>query len=447
MSDNPCASAVSTFPPGPTTEQEFATLTQGLVQNHSDAIIQQLKAMGVQSCKSTSDSGSVMVCSLAALGCAAASNDYQTSTGCEQISLQSQLNVALNSSTSCALNSAVNNTSVSTYQANQIQVKLVNVQLTGDLNFTGNQVNQVAGTVVNFSDSSVQMLLTNTMQSTIKNYADSLQGTANAAFSSPTAQKSISDQVSAIQNIANSSAVSQIVQSTISDVVQQNGTLIQVNGATAASLNINLQQLNVNDFVVQSITKNVLDATFGNNIATDIANASTVTQSQANTAPEHAKVSLGGLGLASGIFGLIWILFLVFIIWILIKIFRGGLGTLAGAGGGQMVRKLFIYDGIMLLFGVLMIVFGASGIGSFFIILSIIFFFIALYVYYQYRKATAITGGVAAKALLKAKQNGTYQQLMKKATSGGSLDFRKLLQGNSQQASAPTAPSGQLKLK
>jgi hypothetical protein len=120
---------------------------------------------------------------------------------------------------------------------------------------------------------------------------------------------------------------------------------------------------------------------------------------------------------------------------------------LAGAGGGQMVRKLFIYDGIMLLFGVLMIVFGASGIGSFFIILSIIFFFIALYVYYQYRKATAITGGVAAKALLKAKQNGTYQQLMKKATSGGSLDFRKLLQGNSQQASAPTAPSGQLKLK
>jgi hypothetical protein len=48
-----------TFPPDSTTEQEFATLTQGLVQNHSDAIIQQLKAMSVQSCKSTSDSGSV----------------------------------------------------------------------------------------------------------------------------------------------------------------------------------------------------------------------------------------------------------------------------------------------------------------------------------------------------------------------------------------------------
>lgn len=464
MSDNPCASAVSTFPPGPTTEQEFATLTASLVDKHSDAIAQQLKAMGVQSCKTTSDStsGASKVCTWLGCGAASAANDYQTSVGCEQLSLQSQLNVALNSSTSCALNSAVNNTSVSTYQANQIQIKLVNVQLTGDLNITGNQVNQIAGTVVNFSDTSTQSLITNTMQNTVKNFADSLQGTANTAFSSPTSQKSISDQVTAIQNVAQNDTIQKTVQSTISDVVQQNGTLITVDGATANSLNINLAQLNVNNFVVQSIAKNVLAATFSTDIANDIANSSTVSQSQANTGPVHATADASGGGgfiILRLILMIIWFGFLFFIFYILYKVFRGGFSLLSGTGGGKTLRNLFITDGVMFLLGILMIIFGAGGFGIFLLIFSIIIFFVAIYVYYQYKRATAMANllggggaaGTAVKALgskdvaslasgtkeaiaamiEKAKKQGNYQELMKKATSGGALDFRKLLQSAS----------------
>jgi len=279
MSDNACAAAVSNFPPGPTTAEEFNQLTTKLAATNEKAIQDSLKNMNIGQCSYTNtatNSTAVVVTPIGAGG-ANVKTSQQKATGCEQVALQAQMSVALNSNTQCALSSTQSSIASSTFQANQINIQLKNIQTTGKVNLTGEQVNNTAAKVFNFASSDVTSAMTSSMQNTVSSFAKSLQSTSEAISkgallqSNPTGQKSVSSQVSAVQNLANSSSISKIVSDTISNTVQNNGTTIIVDGLTASELNLDLKQMNVNTYVVQSIAKNVLKAAFGSEIASAVA--------------------------------------------------------------------------------------------------------------------------------------------------------------------------------
>lgn len=306
MSDNPCASAVSTFPPGPTTAEEFSKLTAKLAKESTDAMSKALQGMNIGQCTYTNEGKSATVCAitLAGGGCGHAQSTKQTSTGCEQVSLQAQMSVALNSNTQCALSSTQSSVASSTFQANQINIQLKNIQTTGAVDITGQQVNNTAAKVFNFSSSDVQSSMTSSMTNTVSSFAKSLQSTSDAIakgatlLPSPSGQKSVSNQIQSVQNLANSSSISKIVQDTIANTIQNNGTTIIVDGLTASALNLNLKQLNVNNYVVQSIAKNVLKAAFGSDIAAAVAATAENAQTQkkeSGLAPSTAPKGKGNV--------------------------------------------------------------------------------------------------------------------------------------------------------
>jgi len=356
MSDNPCASAVSNFPPGPTTAEEFSNLTTKLAKESSDAMSKALQNMNIGQCTYTNEGKSATVCavSLVGGGCGHAQSEKQTSTGCEQVSLQAQMSVALNSNTQCSLSSTQSNVASSTFQANQINIQLKNIQTTGAVNLTGEQVNNTAAKVYNFASSDVQTSMTSSMTNTVSSFAKSLQSTSEAIakgatlLPSPSGQKSVSSQVQAVQNLANSSAISKIVQDTIANTVQNNGTTIIVDGLTASALNLNLKQMNVNTYVVQSIAKNVLKAAFGSEIAAAVAATAENAQTEAKAtglAPSGAPKGKGGM-------------FLTIIVILLGAAVFGGVAGVMPCSYSSVGFYGMIGGGALLVFGIILMFIG-----------------------------------------------------------------------------------------
>jgi hypothetical protein len=315
MSDNACAAAVSNFPPGPTTAEEFNQLTTKLAATNEKAIQDSLKNMNIGQCSytNTATNSTAVIVSPLAVGGANVKTSSQTATGCEQVSLQAQMSVALNSNTQCALSSTQSSIASSTFQANQINIQLKNIQTTGKVNLTGEQVNNTAAKVFNFASSDVTSAMTSSMTNTVSSFAKSLQSTSEAISkgallqNNPTGQKSLSSQVQAVQNLANSTSISKIVSDTISNTVQNNGTTIIVDGLTASELNLDLKQMNVNTYVVQSIAKNVLKAAFGSEIASAVAStAENVQKEEKATGLSPSKEAKSN----SGIFGSIIVILL-----------------------------------------------------------------------------------------------------------------------------------------
>jgi hypothetical protein len=280
MSSNPCVNATSTFPPGPTSDQQFADLVKDLVANHADSVADTLDGMNIGQC--------VTVDKQVIKG-KNKSKTSQLSIGCEQVALQTQLSVALNSNTACSMSTAESSLSSDLLQENEVEIIIDGVSAKKNFEINVDQKNQSKTKVFNFNSQAVQSQMVSSIQSTLSSFASSLQDTSNAISApagspimqaNPQGQKSISDQVSAVMNSTSQSQISETVSTTISKIVQSNGLALKVSSVQCAKFKIDVKQINVNNYVIKSVNDAVVNSIFGGTVANSITSTATSTQKQ-----------------------------------------------------------------------------------------------------------------------------------------------------------------------
>ena len=280
MSSNPCVNATSTFPPGPTTDQQFADLVKDLVANHADSVADTLDSMNIGQC---------MTKDKQVIKSKTKSKTSQMSVGCEQVALQTQLSVALNSNTACSMSSAESSLSSDLLQENQVEIEIDGVTAESDFNVTVKQENKSKTKVFNFSSQAVQAQMVSSIQGTMTSFANSLQDTSNAISApagspimqaNPQGQKSISDQVSAVVNSTSQTQIAETVATTVSKIVQSNGLKLKVSSVQCQKFKIDVKQINVNNYVIQSVNEAIVNSVFGQDIKNAVAATATTEQKQ-----------------------------------------------------------------------------------------------------------------------------------------------------------------------
>ena len=296
MSSNPCVNATSTFPPGPTSDEQFADLVKDLVANHADSVADTLDGMNIGQCVTANKQ---------VIKSKTKSKTNQMSVGCEQVALQTQLSVALNSNTACSMSTAESSLSSDLLQENQIEIEIDKVSAKKDFNINIEQENKSKTKVFNFSSQAVQAQMVSSIQSTLSSFANSLQDTSNAISApagspimqaNPQGQKSISDQVSAAINSTSQTQIAETVATTVSKIVQSNGLKLKVTSVNCAKFKIDVKQINVNDYVIKSVNSAVVDSIFGGAVANSITATATSTQKQSRIS-KILKTKKGKAGL------------------------------------------------------------------------------------------------------------------------------------------------------
>ena len=280
MSSNPCVNATSTFPPGPTSDEQFADLVKDLVANHADSVADTLDGMNIGQCVTANKQ---------VIKSKTKSKTNQMSIGCEQVALQTQLSVALNSNTACSMSNAESSLSSDLLQENEIEIEIDKVSAKKDFNINIEQENKSKTKVFNFNSQAVQAQMVSSIQSTLSSFANSLQDTSNAISApagspimqaNPQGQKSISDQVSAAINSTSQTQIAETVATTVSKIVQSNGLKLKVTSVNCAKFKIDVKQINVNDYVIKSVNSAIVDSIFGGAVANSITATATSTQKQ-----------------------------------------------------------------------------------------------------------------------------------------------------------------------
>lgn len=343
MSDNPCvqASANGQFQ-GPSTVQELQELTTKLCEQNTNAIIQQLQAMNIQTCQYTKAGGAIGGCTLLPPACVAGGAAVQTAVGCEQVALQAQMNIMMNAAISCNLSTAETLTQADIVQGNEIKLHFKGSAPKG-VDITIVQQNTSKGTTYNFNSNKVQAIVNDAVKTTLDQLSKALQDTKNGLFSDPVAQKSIQDQVNNIINMNQSDVVEQTVSKAITNVQQTNGVDIIFDFDFCREYNINIEQTNINEYIIQNIVTNFLESTFDSNIENDVKQVEEQQQKQANK----------GIGLLAGLGGLILLLILLSVVMGMVQ--RGG-GAGAQCRIGVLLKMAIFFSFCLLVFGTTVLV-------------------------------------------------------------------------------------------
>jgi len=365
-----CSSASSSIT-APTDESSLQKMTESLAKTQSDAMAKAVDSMKVGECTT----------STAVIKAKPNKGKYQKSTGCAQVSIQTQLSVAINKSTQCSLSTQNSNVQSDVIQSNDMKIVLQHVSASQALALSAAQTNTNVTKVYNFSSQSVQNTMSSSIASTMQNYAKSLQSLKKAisggkAFqANPQAQASISAQISAVENNSDQTAIAEQVAKSISKIVQNNGLSITLDGVEAQNLSLNFSQLNVNDYVIQNVTNQFVSNVFGSTVQNAVGNTAEAAQKEASSSRKSGdKAALGSGGGSTkksggAKKGFIFLLSLIVI--------GGGAGIMASAKVAPPIfSKLmpagFAAAAFLFLLGIVLIKFHRRAFGKTFLILSII---------------------------------------------------------------------------
>lgn len=353
MGDNPCVT--SSLPDGytetpPTTQEEMDKLVDDMMTNHSDQMVQTLQAMNIQACKFHKAAGGGGFCSIGCLCCGGGAAAYEDSVGCEQIAVQAQMNVILNSVINCVCQNVSQEQKIDTIQANTLTIRFQNCEFHGDFNQDIVQQNLQSGQVYDFTSISSKTDFSNALENAFQIFQDSLSKTANGSFSDPIAQKTIQDQVTAIENMINNDSVVNIAKETITKTFNSNTlTLIYDGNVFHGNFNQKILQYNSNDYVIQSIVTNLMNAAFDNNVKNDI-------QEGQKQAQEQANKGIGGL---QGLFGIVVVIIIIMVIVGAMK--KGKGGFLSGDGECQtsvLLKAITSLCSFLVVFGIIVYIIG-----------------------------------------------------------------------------------------
>lgn len=282
MATNPCADAVTTgngYPPPPSTLDGWETLAQQLATNSKTVLQNALQTAGGNTC--TTKSQQSITGAFVGIAGAANAEASSSSVGCSSVAIAAQLQNSLNSTITCDLNQNSSIQQNNTIQSNQISI-LVG-QFDGD-NFTisATQSNTDSQTVYDFTSSNVQTQIKNSMNSVVQSANGVNQNSSNGDMASPSAQKSIQNQINQMATLSNGDVIDSTVSKVCNQLTQGNKFQILLDEVFCNNFNIDISQVNVNNYVIQQIVQSVMASTFSQTSATFSALTDTTAQSQSN---------------------------------------------------------------------------------------------------------------------------------------------------------------------
>lgn len=323
-------------------------LTNDMIKSHGTQMINTLKALKLQACKTTQTGGAIGGCSLEILGCIGAGFARATSIGCETISVQASLSICMNKALQCVVNNIQNNSSAKADTKQNIEVKLSakNIKNT-TINIQPTQTTTV--NMVNFQNTSVQNQISTAIKDVIKDFQTNQQKLDTGSFSTPESQISVQDSVKALTNYISDTNVTNIVQNTINNLFSEQTITLDLDASESIDNNIlNVKPEITNNYVIQNIQNNVLESIFKTQIDTLQETQQKDDQKQKNQ------------GLFDGIFsGLLSLIVAVVVIMIIIRIIKGQGGSgVASCGSTFLLKTCGFLSAILLIFGVGMLIWG-----------------------------------------------------------------------------------------
>jgi hypothetical protein len=286
-----------------------------------------LKAMGIQSCKTTTAAGGIVSLFPPGVGGAGAT----TSTGCEQVSAMSAAIAATQNVVTCTLNK-VEADQVTTITQNNV----INITYTGSIPIIINtsQINSSNITAVTQLDADQKLAIASSLTTGMQTFFDNAQKSKTGWLSTAEGAKSVKTlKTNLTQNVLNTVA-NTVIDSQIFTVTQGNTVNLTLTigdpivNSVISNPTANITQQNMTDYQAYQIVSTFFDQAFSTKEAgtfkTDFKNA-------ADNESEGAASVIGAL--FSG--GIVLLLFIV-----------GGF-VLVGGETGQTITKYIIPIGFV----------------------------------------------------------------------------------------------------
>lgn len=244
-------------------------------------------AMNLQSCEysKTDTTTAGVILSPYAVGGAAGRSTSQSSAGCEQVNVVSNMMNQCNQQLVCMINNASSNSTANVIVNQTIKIKAGDI--TDSTLFISNK-STVTVTLVNLLQQTTQSAIAATIQQGIDTTTQQVQSQSNEAFSDPNAQKQVLDLATNISNVASSTNIQQSVANTVAQIYSNQIIEIEVNDIVRSDLELS------NESAIELIAK-----TFVYNSLSQILNTETVQQSIATT---DQSASQENEGTSSGLF-------------------------------------------------------------------------------------------------------------------------------------------------
>ena len=216
-----------------------------------------------------------------------------SSSGCQSVAVQANLNVNMNASLNCTCNTIQNN--IQNNSESKLGLKLdLNIDKAGKIVIKGNQKNTQETKVINFTTQQVQSQLVSSTKTAFNNFQKQAQESTkpkSGFFTSQeaAAQQSIQSQANAILNSAANINMSELITNIISNTVTTTDTTISLNVGVVKDLKIDLNQENFNSSVVNNISNQVMSSVLKSANVGDVLNKQE--SSQKSKVTELAKKS------------------------------------------------------------------------------------------------------------------------------------------------------------
>ena len=248
------------------------------------------------------------------LGSVGATANASFSTGCSQVALQMNMSTAINNSLNCVSNQIKASSTGNTIQANNLTINLTGVTSTGTLNLNVNQNLTSTGTVVNYTQATVQTQMKNAIQNALQQTNASLQSIANQG-APPSAQKSLASTMAATLNNAANLNMTQIMSSAGISGNQANTFTLSISQSDLNDLNLNVNQDAVQQYLCQNITKAVISSILDQSLLNSIQQSNQNQSSQASSSLPTLNLVGGAGGLAGIIIAIVIIICIAVGLW------------------------------------------------------------------------------------------------------------------------------------
>ena len=219
-----------------------------------------------------------------------------SSSGCQSVAVQANLNVNMNASLNCTCNTIQNN--IQSNSESKLGLKLdLNIDKAGKIVIKGNQKNTQETKVINFTTQQVQSQLVSSTKTAFNNFQKQAQESTkpkNSFFTSQeaAAQQSIQSQANAILNSAANINMSELITNIISNTVTTTDTTISLNVGVVKDLKIDLNQENFNSSVVKNISDQVMSSVLKSANVSDVINKQDSSQKSTVVADKANKIGI-----------------------------------------------------------------------------------------------------------------------------------------------------------
>lgn len=311
--------------------------TAELSQAQQDSLVKTMGMLNIGQCKFKKTSASVKTGGCAfPFGCAgaAAAGASQSSQGCEQINIISNITNQCTQQLSCMLNQVSSTSTVNVAEFQEITVELWDVT-NATINLKNTSLTQIK--TINIAQSSVQSAIGATLTQGLQSAIDQSLDITNEAFSDPTSQKNMQNLLKNLQSVASNTTINQSVSSTTTKLYKDQKIKLVARNISGSTLNLTNE--NVIDLISENYVYNALDQLFKSDAMTSSIESIKTKSKTEGKGIDIAKAS--SLDFLSNMFGNFSSIMIFVFVVIIVIIIIGVLLKLNSSKKKQQTKKRY----------------------------------------------------------------------------------------------------------